>query len=262
MDFIERFLLACHHLPPEFLWIAQVLIYFMIILTLLRFMGRQGLYLYIIVAVIAANIQSLKIVQFSFLSHPVAIGTELFASIYLATDILVEYYDRKSAQKAILLGLLGYFFFTFFVMLALSYPPLRPSSTIHSSLSWALENHDLMTKFFMPVPSLFLAGILAYVVSQFQEIYVFSWLSKVTAKRFLWLRNLVAGITASFLDTVLFSLLAWQVFAPHPIDSKVLWSSYILGSFILRICVSFLDTPFLYAARSFLPPNHLLNKQA
>ena len=83
----------------EITWFLFLIFCFTSILVLLKLFGEVGIYLYTIIAVIAANIQILKIVKFSFFNEPVALGTILFASTFLCTDILTEYYGVKSAKK-------------------------------------------------------------------------------------------------------------------------------------------------------------------
>jgi len=69
------------------------------ILLFLKLFGETGMYIYTVIAVIGANIQVLKIVNFPFFSNPIALGTILFASTFLTTDILTEYYGVKFAKK-------------------------------------------------------------------------------------------------------------------------------------------------------------------
>ena len=81
-------------------------IYFIII----KVFGKTGIYVYVSIAIILANIQVLKVVEFPFFPEPMALGTILFISIFLCTDILNEYYDKKSATKCIYLGISAYLF--------------------------------------------------------------------------------------------------------------------------------------------------------
>ena len=68
------------------------------------------MYVYTVLAIIVANIQVLKIVNFPFFENPIALGTILFSTTFLTTDILTEYYGVKSARKNILIGFLGFLF--------------------------------------------------------------------------------------------------------------------------------------------------------
>ena len=69
-------------LGNELIWFLFLLFCFSSILIFLKLFGYVGLYVYTVVAVIAGNIQVLKIVDFFYFIEPVALGTILFASTY------------------------------------------------------------------------------------------------------------------------------------------------------------------------------------
>ena len=87
------------------IWLFQIIFCYLSILLSLKFFGKTGIYDYVASAIILANIQVLKVVDFPFFPEPMALGTVLFISIFLCTDILNEYFDKKSATKCIYLGL-------------------------------------------------------------------------------------------------------------------------------------------------------------
>ena len=112
----DGFVKIFNSISIEITWFLFLIFCFTSILVLLKLFGEVGIYLYTIIAVIAANIQILKIVKFSFFNEPVALGTILFASTFLCTDILTEYYGVKSAKKNILLGFTGFLLMTIFML--------------------------------------------------------------------------------------------------------------------------------------------------
>ena len=83
------------------IWLFQIIFCYLSILLSLKFFGKTGIYVYVAIAIILANIQVLKVVDFPFFPEPMALGTVLFISIFLCTDILNEYFDKKSATKCI-----------------------------------------------------------------------------------------------------------------------------------------------------------------
>ena len=46
--------------------------------------------------------------KFTFFLEPIALGTILFASTFLCTDILAEYYGSKKARTNIIIGFIGF----------------------------------------------------------------------------------------------------------------------------------------------------------
>ena len=60
-------------------------------------------------------------------------------------------------------------------------------------------------------------------------------------------------MTSALLDNTIFSLFAWIIFNPDPLDFNTVLFTFILGTYILRIIIAILDTPFIYLAKYFLP---------
>ena len=111
------------------------------ILLLLKLFGEVGIFIYTVIAIISANIQVLKIVEFPFFSNPIALGTILFSSTFLATDILTEYYGSKIARRNILIGFVSFLIMTLFMLFTIGFTPLGAANA-EEDLSWALSIQD------------------------------------------------------------------------------------------------------------------------
>ncbi len=240
-------------LAPEFVWVLMLLACFGAILLMLRAFGEVGLYTYVAVAVIGANIQVLKAVQFSVYSDPVALGTILFSSTYLCTDILAEHYGRAAARRAVWVGFSALLLFNVTMILNLGFAPLTAEQA-GESMAWALPMHRFMSALFTPAPALFAAGMIAYFISQFHDIWLFQAISKLTKRRHLWLRNNASTWVSALIDNAVFSVLAWVVFAADPIGWQPLIFTFILGTYLLRLLIALVDTPFVYLARYLITP--------
>lgn len=235
-------------LPPEGLLLFQALFCFGTILVMTRLFGVAGLYLYIATAIIAANVEVLKAVQFGFYDHPVAMGTVLFSSTYLATDILTEHYGRAAARKAVFLGFAAYLLFCLMMMITLGFRPLNAEQA-GIEMEWALPMQDHIAALFTPAPALLAAGMTAYLTSQLFDVWVYQRIRGATGDRHLWLRNNGSTMLSALVDNVIFSVLAWVVFAPDPVGWDALLHTYILGTYGMRLVLSLLDTPFMYLSR-------------
>lgn len=235
-------------LPPDLLTVAHALICFATILVFLRCFGASGLYVYIAVAILGANVQVMKPVAFAIHSDPVALGTVLFASTYLATDILTEHYGRAAARRAVWIGFGAYLLWTGLMILTLGFTPLTPAQA-GDGLAWALPVQGALSMLFTPAPALFAAGMIAYLTSQFTDIWIYQAVRRLTADRHLWLRNNLSTMVSALVDNTVFSVFAWVVFAPEPMALEPLIFTYILGTYVLRVLLSIADTPFMYLSR-------------
>ena len=109
---------------------------------------------------------------------------------------------------------------------------------------------------FTPMSRFFIASMIAYLSSQFFDIWFFEKISEFTNRRFLWFRNNFSTIVSSLIDNTIFSVFAWIILNPHPLDFNTVFFTFILGTYFLRIFIAIFDTPFIYLAKYFLPNNH------
>lgn len=210
-------------------------------------MGPAGLYVYMAVAIIGGNLHVLKLTQFSVFPDPVALGTILFSTTFLCTDILTEYHGAPAARKGVLLGFSGLILFNLFLFAALAFRPLDPDAGALGAS--AAEMQQNLEAVFLPAPGILVASLAAYLISQFNDIWIFSRLRRATNGKYLWLRNNLSTWVSAMIDSIVFSVLAFVVFSPDPVGWEPLLFTYILGTYGLRVLVAILDSPIVYLAK-------------
>lgn len=218
------------------------------ILLCLRLFGAMGIMLYASIAFIAGNLQALTATQFSFMSHPVALGTVAFSSLFLCSDILTEYYGKAKAQTSVWLSFTGMLLITGLMILTVSYPTVSGGTYDRFKTT-----HDAIATLFIPAPAILIASLAAYVVAQFNDIWIFSTLSRLTKGKLLWLRTTASTLIGAFIDNLIFSSLAWVILAPTPLDWQTTFYTYILGTYVIRCVMAICGVPLLYASRYCLP---------
>ena len=241
----------------EVVWFIMLILCFLSILVFLRLFGYVGLYVYSAIAIIAANIQVLKQANFNFFSSinekiipfyepsPIALGTILFASTFLCTDILSEYYGKEKARKNVLIGFCSFFLMTILMLVTIGIQPAEDE--------WVSMVQESLAILFTPMTSIFVASMIAYLISQYFDIWFFSYLKTVSSNKLLWLRNNVSTAVSSLIDNTIFSIFAWIILNPNPFPLSDVVMTFILGVYLLRVFIAILDTPFIYLARYFIP---------
>ena len=247
-----------NQISPVWIVVMEFFAAYGTVLLLFRFFGKEGLFVYVTMAIILANIQVLKLVSCPFFSDPIALGTVVFVSTYLAIEIVNEHYGKKEALKLVSLSFIGYFTFMVLMMLALSFSPLKEAQVIATSgdpeaFSFAYPMHDHLMAIFSPAPSIFLSSLLAFASSQTVNVHVFSHLKRIMKKRFLWVRGVVSSSISTLTDNMVFSVFAFIIFAKEPVSWGVVMHSYVLGIFIIRLTLAIFDTPMLYLSYVFRP---------
>lgn len=89
----------------EILWLIVFFIDFGALLLLYKFLGKIGLFTWVAMATVIANIQVIKVIQLCGVTA--TLGNVLYASIFLATDILSENYSKKDAALAATIGFIS-----------------------------------------------------------------------------------------------------------------------------------------------------------
>ena len=245
MDFFVFFTSYLGSLNTFVVWLIMLLFCFSSILVFLKLFGYVGLYVYSALAVIIGNIQVLKTVDFFYSPEPVALGTVLFASTFLCTDILSEHFGREKARKNVLIGFTGFLFMTIIMLITIGFKP--------SANDWA---QDSLANVFTPMSRFFIASMIAYLASQYFDVWMYSAIKNITKNRYLWLRNNLSTVLSSLVDNTIFSLLAWSILNPNPATLYNVIMIYIFGTYILRIFIALIDTPFMYFSKLFLPKNN------
>ena len=219
-------------LSNESLWLLLLLANFSAILFAYRFFGKLGLYIWIPIATILANIQVLKMVD--LLSIGVTLGNITYASSFLVTDILSENYGKNAARKAVFIGFFSLAATVIIMQIALMFKP-NEFDFIQESLK----------NIFAVLPRIALASLIAYGVSQFHDVWAYElWRKLFPGMRFLWLRNNASTMISQMLDSVIFTSIAFWGLLPRSEFMQILVTTYVL-----KLIVALVDTPFLYLAR-------------
>ena len=224
-------------MPNELILLLSLIVIFSLTVVAARLFGENGVVAWIVIATILANIEVLILVRAFGLQQ--TLGNVLFASTFLATDILSEMYGKKSAARAVYIGI-----FTSVVFLIISQSWLIYTPDIEDWASPAI--HDI----FANTPRLILSSLVVYAISQRLDVWLYHKWWAFTERRYgdkkrgMWLRNNAATLMSQLVNAALFNLCAfWGVY-----DGRTLLS-IIISTYVIYIFTSLLDTPFLYIAR-------------
>jgi len=223
-------------MPNELIWVLFALVNFVLFLVMYKVFGKAGIFYWIVMSTILANIQVIKIIPLFGLEA--SLGNIMYGTIFLGTDVLNEIFSKKDAKKAVYLG--------FVVMLStLAIMQMALWFTPHASdfASPALET------IFGFMPRVVLGSLSAFIVSQLLDVNIFQWIkSKLPQDKFLWIRNNGSTMVSQLIDTLIFVPIAFWGLVPTNVLIGILISTYLI-----KIIVAVLDTPFIYLIKKIKP---------
>ena len=173
--------------------------------------------------------------DFSLLGQPlfeISVGLLPYPLTFLITDLISEIYGKRRANIIVVIGIFASFFSAGILLLGNALP----------AVDYSPINDSLYEKVFALSPIAALASMIAYLIAQFVDIRIYHFWKKLTKGKMLWLRNNLSTFTSQFLDSVTvvgllcsFKVLNWDNF----------WG-LSMASFIFKIMIAIVDTPFLY----------------
>lgn len=212
---------------------------FCIFLLGYRLFGRTGLYAWMGIATVLANIQVTKtIVMFGMV---MTLGNTMYGTLYLTTDLLNERYGEKAAKKAVWFGFFTLIATTIIMQMALLFHP-QPEDIAHPALQ----------TIFGLMPRVALGSLTAYFVSQHIDVRLFSLIRRYFPKPGqLWIRNNGAMLISQLIDTAIFTTIAfWGLY------SFQVWLDIFITTYFIKFIVSWISTPFIYIARGLKVPDN------
>ena len=215
----------------ELLMLAEIVAIFSTVLIFKKFGGKYGLIAWVAVAVVMANIQLVKSIDMFGLSA--TLGNVLFASVFMATDMLSENYGAKYSKKAVKMGILAVLAFILVSQITLAYVP--------NTLDMA---NGAMQTLFTLTPRVMIASIIMFAIANFADVYLFEKLKKKFNGKKLWLRNNLCTILTNGLEN--FGLFFLAFGGVYEVKELIIMAC---TTTILEIIIAVCDTPFVYLSK-------------
>ena len=233
-------LIQWFQLNQEMLWVTTIAVDLTFAIILFRFFGRQGLYATIIISLLLANLQGPKLTEIFGLQT--SMGVILYSSIYFATDLLSERYGKLEATRAVMIGFTVSVIIIVMISISLIYLPAKDPETA----SLALSMHEATATLFNFTPRFVLGSLLAYLLSQRFDVWIFHVIKEKTNGRHLWLRNNISTILSQGIDTMIYGVVVWWGVVEFNTAMQL-----ALAKYFFKILIALLDTPFIYLARGW-----------
>lgn len=184
-----------------------------------------------VASLIAANLIGTKIAHFWFIDF--SVGIFAYPITFLITDMIEEVHGKKKTKEFIYVGFFALIFVLLITTLAVSFP--------FAERSFVKEEY---TKIFGATLRIFIASIIAFLISQLHDIWAFNFWKEKTKGKFLWLRNNLSTIASQFIDTIIFMFIAF--YAVSPKYTVAYMFTLIIPYWLLKLAVALFDTPFVY----------------
>lgn len=162
--------------------------------------------------------------------------------IFSINDIIAEVFGKERARSVVRSAILVVGLIFLFTLLATSLPPSLRSA----------PNEASYDKIFQASARFALASLLAFALSDFLDVYIFSKIRGMFGKSKLWLRVNLSNLIAQFVDTTVFITLAFYAINRPFGDNFAFLAGIIIPYWILKSFMSVIETPFVYLGVKWL----------
>ena len=208
----------------------NIIVTFSLVVLIEKLFKKEGLYVWLSIATILANLTVCKMIDvFSFTT---SLGNVLFASTFLATDIMSEKYSKDDAKKGVYISIFSGISFIIITQLTLLFIP-SSEDVVHGAME-TLFSISIRTS---------AASMIMFFISNMLDIQLYNKLKEKYPDK-LWLRNNVSTILCNCLENYFFNTLAFA-----GIFSFGVIISIATTTTIMEIVIALCDTPFLYLSK-------------
>lgn len=215
----------------EILLLVEIILMFTSLIVFKKMFGKVGLFLWIGLASVLANIQVVKSIE--VLGISATVGNVMFASVFLATDLLRECYGKEEAKRGVYIGTASIVVFLICSQLTLAYLPCEID-----------VSQGAMETLFSMSWRVCAASLTMYIIANLLDVVIYDRLHCYFEGRKLWLRNNVSTILCNCLENFGFTFLAFA--GVYPMNDVLMIA---VSTCVIEVGIALCDTPFLYIGR-------------
>ena len=210
----------------------NIIVTFSLVVLIEKIFKKEGLYVWLSIATILANLTVCKMIN--IFNYTTSLGNVLFASTFLATDIMSEKYSKKDAKKGVYMSIFSGIVFIIITQLTLLFIPSSDD----------VVNEAMNSLFSISIRTI-TASMTLFFISNMADIHLYNKLKEKYPKK-MWLRNNISTILCNCIENYLFNTLAFIGIFPMSVIISIATTTTII-EIIIALC----DTPFLYISKKY-----------
>ena len=174
-------------------------------------------------------------------------GVVIWPVVFITTDIINEYFGKKGVRQITFLtiGLIIYVFLVIAIVTSLSPASfwLDINQTDNNGNPFNIDY--AYNKIFLQGLGIIIGSLVAFMLGQFLDVYIFQKLRKVTGSKMIWLRATGSTLISQLLDSFVVLFIAFYIFGNPPWPFEQIIAVGIIN-YIYKFIIAIVLTPLLY----------------
>lgn len=180
--------------------------------------------------------KTFPVFDFGWVKLNASVAVFVIPLIFTINDIVVEVYGKERARSIIRSSLFVIFLILLYSLLVTNLPPSKRF----------LSTEGAYDTIFGLSARISAASLIAFALSDFLDVYVFSWIREKFGKKALWFRNNASNFISQFVDSATFLILAFYALDQSFTGNMSFIISLLIPYWLLRCALSILETPLVY----------------
>jgi uncharacterized integral membrane protein (TIGR00697 family) len=176
-------------------------------------------------------------------------GVVIWPVVFITTDLINEYFGKPGVKTVSYLTviLIAYAFVVLFFAIQLSPAQWWMEANNKDPQGNPFDMNFAFGKVFGQGQRIIVASIIAFLVGQLVDVFVFQKLKHVTGSKYLWLRATGSTLVSQFIDSFVVLYIAFSgVFSFAQINAIG------ITNYIYKFCVAILLTPVIYLGHAII----------
>ncbi|MGB3183309.1 MAG: queuosine precursor transporter [Cyclobacteriaceae bacterium] len=202
----------------------------------------------------------LEIINGFTLNFDLTAGVVIWPVVFITTDIINEYFGKKGVRK---ISYLAVAFILYVFLIIYFVTGLSPAAFWLEVNSPDPSGNDFNINYafgviFRQGMGIIAGSLIAFLIGQLLDVFVFHKLRRLTGSRMIWLRATGSTLVSQLVDSFVVLYIAFYVFGTWSMPQVV---AVGLNNYIYKFAIAILLTPLLYLAH-YLIDSYLGEKNA
>jgi len=178
-------------------------------------------------------------------------GVVIWPVVFITTDIINEYFGKEGVKKVsyLTVSMISYLFLVIWIVTYLAPADFWLDVNKLDQNGDAFDVNYAFNKIFRQGAGIIVGSLVAFLIGQLLDVYVFHKLRKITGGKMIWARATGSTLVSQLVDSFVVLFIAFYLLSP--VDTQ--WSvSEVLSvgmiNYIYKFCIAILITPLLYIA--------------
>jgi queuosine precursor transporter len=180
-------------------------------------------------------------------------GAIIWPVVFITTDIINEYFGKKGVRQITFLtiGLIIYVFLVISVVTSLSPANFWLDINQVDNDGQPFNINYAYNKIFLQGLGIIVGSLIAFMLGQFLDVYIFQKLRKVTGAKMIWLRATGSTLISQLLDSFVVLFIAFYIFGNPPWPFNQVIAVGIIN-YLYKFVVAIVLTPLLYLGHNII----------